>query len=80
MQRGRNTKAIIRPVGMPPPSIFAECSTHCESRIAEKIRALLGFAILFLSYDYIALFVPFFDIAMSLGNLFHRIAFIYRRF
>lgn len=36
--------------------------------------------ITFHSYYYISLFVPFFNIAMSLGNLFQRIASIYDRF
>ena len=41
---------------------------------------LLAFVIMFHSYDYISLFVPFFDIPVSLGNLFQRIASINDRF
>lgn len=41
---------------------------------------VLGVATMLHSYDYIALLVPFFNIAMSLGNLFHRLAFVYGRF
>ena len=41
---------------------------------------LLGFAIMLHSYDDISLFVSFFDIPVSLGNLFQRIASIYDRF
>jgi hypothetical protein len=35
---------------------------------------LLGFAIVFHSYDYISLFVSFFYIPVSLGSLFQRMA------
>jgi len=35
---------------------------------------------MFHSYDYISLFVPFFDIPVRLGHLFQRIASIYGRF
>lgn len=35
---------------------------------------------MFHSYDYISLFVPFFDIPVSLGSLFQRIASINDRF
>ena len=35
---------------------------------------------MFQSYDYMSLFVSFFDIPVSLGNLFQRIASIYDRF
>ena len=41
---------------------------------------LLGFAIMFHSNDYISLFVSCFDIPVSLGNLFQRIASIDDRF
>jgi len=39
-----------------------------------------GLVIMFQSYDYISLFVPFFNITMSLGSLFQGIASIYDRF
>ena len=35
---------------------------------------------MFHSYDYISLFVPFFDISLSLGSLFQWIGSIYDRF
>jgi len=40
----------------------------------------LGFVTMFHSYYYISLFVSFFDIPVSLGNLFQRIASINDRF
>jgi len=42
--------------------------------------ALLGIVNMFHSDDYIPLFVSFFDIPVSLDNLFQRIASIYDRF
>ena len=42
--------------------------------------ALSGFVVMFHSDDYIPLLVPCFDIPVSLGSLFQRIASIYDRF
>lgn len=42
--------------------------------------ALLDFVTMLYRDDYIALFVPFFYISMSFGNLFKRIVSIYDRF
>jgi len=50
------------------------------SGIAVRCSALLGFVIISQSYYYISLFVSFFGIPVSLGNLFQRIASIYDRF
>ena len=50
------------------------------SGIAVGCSALLGFAVVSHSDDYISLFVPCFDIPVSLDNLFQRIASIYDRF
>ena len=41
---------------------------------------VLGFVVMFHSYDYISLFVPFINIPVSLGSLFYRIVSIYDRF
>jgi len=62
--------------GYPPYSLAA----MKRSGIAVNCSALSGFVIMFHSYDYIPLFVPFFDISVSLDNLFQRIASIYDRF
>ena len=45
-----------------------------------KNEQLLGFVVMFHSYDYISLFVPFFDIPVSLGSLFQWIVSINDRF
>ena len=45
-----------------------------------RLHALLGFVIMFHRYDYISLFVSCFDIPVSLGNLFQRVASIDDRF
>ena len=51
-----------------------------HSEIAVECSALLRFAIMSHSDDYISLFVPFIDIPVSLGSLLQRIASIYNRF
>jgi hypothetical protein len=51
-----------------------------RSGMAVGCSALSGFVIMFHSYDYISLFVPFVNISMSLGSLFQRIASIFDRF
>ena len=53
---------------MIPPTPIAHFVSSC---------ALLGFGVMFHSYDYIPLFVPSFDIPVSLDNLFQRIVCIY---
>ena len=40
----------------------------------------VGFVIMFHGYDYVSLFLPCFDIPVSLGNLFQRVASIDDRF
>ena len=45
-----------------------------------ECSALLGFVSMVHRDDYISLFVPFFNITVSLGSLFQRIASIYDRF
>jgi len=61
--------------------------TNCVENYLETVQnpqrplhALSDFVILFQSYDYISLFVSCFDIPVSLGNLFQRIASIDDRF
>ena len=49
------------------------------SEIAVGNSALLGFITMLYNYDYISLFVPFFNIPKSLGSLFQRIAPVYDR-
>ncbi len=51
-----------------------------RSRIAVGCSALSGFIITFQSYYYISLFLSCFNIPVSLGNLFQRIAPVYDRF
>ena len=51
-----------------------------RSGIAVRGSALLGFVVVFHSYDHIPLFVSFVDIPVSLGDLFKRIASINDRF
>jgi hypothetical protein len=43
----------------------------CEPTAGRLLR--LGFVVMSHCYDYISLFVPCFDIPVSLGNLFQRI-------
>ena len=54
--------------------------TAALNGIAVGYSTLFGFAVMLYSYDYISCFVPFFNIAVSLRNLFQRISFIYDRF
>ena len=48
--------------------------------MAKFLRYRASFVFMPHSYDYITLFVSFFDIPVSLGSLFQRIASIYDRF
>jgi len=51
-----------------------------EDGIAVGCSALLGFVVMFHSYDDISLLVPFVDIPVGLDNLFQRIAPVDDRF
>jgi len=74
---GRSTGCLLRgcltitATGLSPAS---------RRQLSGHTSALLGFVIMSHSYDYISLFVPFFDIPVSLGSLFQRIASINDRF
>ena len=50
-----------------------------RSGIAVGGSAQSGFVIMLHSYDHIPLFVPCFDVPVSLGSLFQRIASVYNR-
>jgi hypothetical protein len=61
-------------------TLFCERTTDMIRLLLCGRSTLLGIVVMFHSYDYISLFVPFFDIPMSVGSLFQRIASIYDRF
>jgi len=54
-------------------------TTQNGPRQRSELMPLLGFVIMFHGYDNISLFVPCFDIPVSLGSLCQRIASIYDR-
>ena len=49
-------------------------------RLRPVYACSLGIIVMFYSYNYVPLFVPCFDIPVSLNNLFQRIASVYNRF
>lgn len=69
---------VKRPAKKKPSCIYRDFLFFYHERSGAS--ALLGFVIMFQSYYYITLFVSFFYIAMSLGNLFQRRVPIYDRF
>ena len=68
--------------GLRPPYSFSGSLPAAMKRsgIPVGYSALSGFVVMFHSYDYIALFMPFIDILVSLDNLFQRIASVNDRF
>ena len=68
--------------GLHPPYSFSWSLPAAMKRsgIPVGYSALSSFFVMFHSNDYIALFVPFIDIPVSLDNLFQRIASVNDRF
>ncbi len=66
---GGNAVGVATELVILQPTAMTERNVN-RSGIAVGCSALLGFVIVFQSYDYISLFVSCFDVPVSLGSLF----------